>query len=326
MARRERKVVVIGAGSVGATYIYALLQTGMAEEIALIDLDRGRVEGEIMDLSHGLQFIPPVNIKAGTYEDCADASMIVVTAGAKQQPGQSRADLIRKNARLVGSICTEIGRHASEAVVVMVTNPVDTLTHVALERLGWPRQRVIGSGTVLDSARFKYMLSRHCGIDARNVHAYIIGEHGDSEVAAWSLSHIAGVSIEEYCRICKVCDYKQHHKHIAEQVRDSAYHIIDYKGSTYYGIGLSLVRISGAILRNENSVLTVSTLLQGEYGIRDICLSVPCIVGENGVVRIIDAELAPDEQEGLNRSAQAIAKTLAIAKEEQLAGAQAGSP
>ena len=318
MAQRERKVVVVGAGAVGTTYIYALLQTGMAEEIALIDLDRNRVEGEIMDLSHGLQFIPPVSIKAGDYEDCADASMIVITAGAKQSPGQSRADLIRKNAKIVRAICTQIARHPSQAVVVMVTNPVDTLTQIALECLGWPRHRVIGSGTVLDSARFKFMLSRHCGIDARNVHAYIIGEHGDSEVAAWSLSHIAGISIDEYCRICQVCDYPQHHKQIAEQVRDSAYHIIDYKGSTYYGIGLSLVRISGAILRNENSVLTISTLLRGEYGIHDICLSVPCIVGENGVVRIIDARLAPEEQEALSRSAQAIAKALAAARQEQL--------
>jgi len=320
MAQRERKVVVVGAGAVGTTYIYALLQTGMAEEIALIDLDRNRVEGEIMDLSHGLQFIPPVSLKAGDYEDCADASMIVITAGAKQSPGQSRADLIRKNAKIVRAICTQIARHPSQAVVVMVTNPVDTLTQIALECLGWPRHRVIGSGTVLDSARFKFMLSRHCGIDARNVHAYIIGEHGDSEVAAWSLSHIAGISIDEYCRICQVCDYPQHHKQIAEQVRDSAYHIIDYKGSTYYGIGLSLVRISGAILRNENSVLTVSTLLRGEYGIHDICLSVPCIVGENGVVRIIDARLAPEEQEALSRSAQAIAKALAAARQEQLSG------
>ncbi len=318
MARNNRKVVVIGAGAVGTTYIFALLQTGMAEEIALIDVDRDRVEGEIMDLSHGLQFIPPVSIKAGQYEDCADAGMIVITAGAKQQSGQSRADLIRKNAKIVRSICTQIGRYSSEAVVVMVTNPVDTLTHIALECLGWRRQRVIGSGTVLDSARFKFMLSRHCGVDARNVHAYIIGEHGDSEVAAWSLSHIAGVSIDDYCRICRVCDYVQHHKEIAEQVRDSAYHIIDYKGSTYYGIGLSLVRISGAILRDENSVLTVSTLLQGEYGIHDVCLSVPCIVGQNGIVRIIDARLTPEEQEALSRSAEAIAATLATARQEQL--------
>jgi L-lactate dehydrogenase len=321
MARRDRKVVVVGAGSVGTTYIYALLQTGLADEIALIDIDRERVQGEIMDLSHGLPFISPVSLKVGDYTDCADANMVVVTAGAKQAPGQSRTELIQKNARIVRSICTEIAGQGADAVIVMVTNPVDALTHLAIETLGWPRERVIGSGTVLDSARFKYMLSDHCGIDARNVHAYIIGEHGDSEVAAWSLSHIAGVPIEQYCRICNVCDYEQHHKEIAERVRNSAYHLIGYKGSTFYGIGLSLVRISGAILRDENSVLTVSTLLQGEYGIRDVCLSVPCVVGENGIVRIIDAELTSSEQEALTRSAEAIMKTTETARQRPTAPA-----
>ena len=310
MATGQRKVVVIGAGSVGTAYIYALLQTGLAGEIALIDMDAKRVEGEVMDLSHGLPFIPPVAVKAGDYSDCSDANLIVVTAGAKQAPGQSRTELIQKNAEIVRSICGRIAPQHSHAVLLMVTNPVDTLTQLAVRALGWPRERVIGSGTVLDSARFRFLLSRHCGIDARNVHAYILGEHGDSEVAAWSMTHIAGVPIKEYCRLCKVCDYPTHHRQIAQQVRDSAYHIIDYKGSTYYGIGLSLTRISAAILRNEDSVLTVSTLLQGEYGIRDVCLSVPCILGEQGVVRIIDAPLAPDEQEALSRSAEAIVATV----------------
>jgi L-lactate dehydrogenase len=281
-----------------------LLPTGLASEIALIDLDAKRVEGEIMDLSHGLPFIPPVAVKAGTYDDCGDAHLIVVTAGAKQTPGQSRIELIQKNAQIVRSICEQIRASGSTAVVLMVTNPVDTLTQIAQRHLKLPRGRVIGSGTVLDSARFKYMLSRHCGIDARNVHAYILGEHGDSEVPAWSMTHIAGIPIREYCEICRVCDYARHHDEIAREVRDSAYHIIDYKGSTFYGIGLSLLRISGAILRDEHSVLTVSTLLEGEYGLKDICLSVPCIVGENGVERIIAARLPAGEQEGLERSAQ----------------------
>ncbi len=304
MVKTHRKVVVIGAGSVGTTYIYALLQTGLASEIALIDLDARRVEGEIMDLSHGLPFIPPVSVKVGTYDDCADAHLIVVTAGAKQTPGQSRIELIQKNAEIVRSICEQIRGSGSTAVVLMVTNPVDTLTQIAQRHLELPRGHVIGSGTVLDSARFKYMLSRHCGIDARNVHAYILGEHGDSEVPAWSMTHIAGIPIREYCEICKVCDYPRHHEQIAREVRDSAYHIIDYKGSTFYGIGLSLLRISGAILRDEHSVLTVSTLLEGEYGLKDICLSVPCIVAENGVERIVAARLPPAEQEGLERSAE----------------------
>jgi len=310
MHQDKRKVVVIGAGSVGTAYIYALLKGGLAGEIVLLDIDKKRAEGEVMDLSHGLPFIPPVKIRSGDYNDCANASLIVVTAGAKQKPGQSRLELIRSNVEIVGSICGEIKKSGSEAVLVMVTNPVDILTFMALQKLGWPKQRVIGSGTVLDSSRFKYMLSMHCGIDARNVHAYILGEHGDSEVAAWSMTHIAGIPIKGYCAICGACDNKKTYERIAAEVRNSAYHIIDYKGSTYYGIGLSLVRISEAILRNEDSVLTVSTLLQGEYGISDICLSVPCIVDSGGVSRIITAKLDHQEQQALESSADVLRKTL----------------
>jgi L-lactate dehydrogenase len=306
----QKKVAVIGAGSVGTAYIYALLPRGVAGEIALIDVDQNRVEGEVLDLSHGLPFIPPVTIKKGDYSDCANADIIVVTAGAKQQPGQSRLDLIQKNARIVRSVCQQIAQHKSSAILVMVTNPVDALTYVALKELQWEPRRVVGSGTVLDSARFKYLLSRHCKIDARNVHAYILGEHGDSEVAAWSMTHIAGVSVNEYCRICKSCDYDDHHHRIAEEVRNSAYHIIDYKGSTYYGIGLSLVRITEAMLRNEHSILTVSSLLDGQYGIKDVCLSVPTIVGDGGIELIIDAELASEELESLRASAAAIRNVL----------------
>ncbi len=310
MPYRQKKVVVIGAGAVGTAYIYALLPSGVAGEIALIDIDQNRVEGEVLDLSHGLPFIPPVAIKKGDYSDCSDADVIVVTAGAKQQPGQSRLDLIQKNVQIVRSICQQVSKQDCSAVLVMVTNPVDVLTYVVLKELKWPHQRVIGSGTVLDSARLKYLLSQHCGIDARNVHAYILGEHGDSEVAAWSMSHIAGVSLREYCGVCRGCDYNEHHRRIAEEVRNSAYHIIDYKGSTYYGIGLSLVRITEAILRNEHSILTVSSFLDGQYGIKDVCLSVPCVIGDSGVKKTIDAELAPEELRALRASAQTIRKVL----------------
>lgn len=306
MKAKRRKVVIIGAGSVGTAYIYALLQTGLAAEIALIDIDEKAVAGEVMDLSHGLPFIPPVSIHAGDYSDCRDAHLIVVTAGTKQKPGQSRTDLVRNNASIIRSICESIKEHSTDAVLVMVTNPVDILTHIALHHLGWPRQRVIGSGTVLDTARLKYMLSRHCGIDARNVHAYVLGEHGDSEVVAWSMAHIAGVPIERYCQLCQGCVARQQHKRIAEQVRDSAYHIIDYKGSTYYGIGMSLVRISEAILRDEHSVLTVSVELEGEYRFTDVCLSVPCVVGENGIERIIDVGLSIEEDRALKASADVL--------------------
>jgi len=306
----ERKVVVIGIGSVGSTYIYALMHTGLAREIVLISRDQKRVKGEVMDLEHGSFFVPPVKIRPGDYSDCVDANLIVVTAGAKQMPGQSRSVLVQRNVDIVKSICDEIKKYDSDAVLLMVANPVDALTQVALNRLRWPRERVIGSGTVLDSARFRSMLSRHCGVDTRNVHAYILGEHGDSEVAAWSMTHVAGILMKNYCVICRGCDSKKEHENIVHRVRDSAYHIIDYKGSTYYAIGLALTRISGAILRDEHSILTVSLLLQGEYDIDNICLSVPCVVGKTGVERIITASLSENEQLALKASAETLRKIL----------------
>jgi L-lactate dehydrogenase len=314
MDKSQRKVVIIGAGAVGSTYCYALMHTGLADEVVLIDIDHELVEGEVMDLSHGLPFVPPVKIRPGDYNDCKDCSLIVITAGAKQKPGQSRLDLIQRNTEIVISISEEIRKQSSKAVLVMVTNPVDVLTYVALKKLGWSKNRVIGSGTVLDSSRFRYMLSEHCQIDPRNVHAYVLGEHGDSELAAWSLTHIAGVSIKDYCPTCNHCDFTKAHKQIEENVRDSAYHIIDYKGATYYAIGLSLVRISGAILRDEHSVLTVSTLLEKEYGLNDICLSVPCVVGKNGIVKIVCADLADNEQKALQTSANMLHNILSELK------------
>ncbi len=311
MSVEKRKVVVIGAGSVGTTYVYSLIQTGLVAEIVLIDANHKKVEGEIMDLSHGLPFIPPVRIRAGDYADCADAHLIVVTAGAKQTPGQSRLDLVRTNVSIVADIVQSIKSSDTNAVLVIVTNPVDVLTYAAVKQLDWPKSRIIGSGTVLDTSRFRFMLSRHCGIDPHNIHAYILGEHGDSEVPAWSMTHIAGIAIKDYCKICAKCDSQKTHDRIGRQVRDSAYHIIDYKGSTYYAIGLALVRISQAILRNEHSVLTVSSFLQGEYGLDNVCLSVPCVVGQTGVERIIVAELTANEKKQLADSAKTLASVIA---------------
>jgi L-lactate dehydrogenase len=285
------------------------LPAGLANEIVLLDANKRRVEGEVMDLSHGLPFIPPVKIRAGDYSDCADAGLIVVTAGAKQLPGQSRLELVQRNADIVSSICGQIKEQDSDAVLVIVTNPVDVLTYLAIKKIGWQRGRVFGSGTVLDSWRFRYMLSRHCNVDSRNIHAYVLGEHGDSEMAAWSMTHVAGIPIKDYCAVCGACDTKITYEQITADVRNSAYHIIDYKGSTYYGIGLALVRISEAILRDENSVLTVSMLLEGEYGIRDVCLSVPCVVGGSGVSRIITASLDVKEQKDLESSANVLRQT-----------------
>ncbi len=315
MQKQERKVVVIGAGFVGATYVYALMHTGLAGEIVLVDLDQKRLKGEVMDLEHGLAFVQPVEIRAGDYSDCADANLIVVTAGAKQIPGQSRLELTQRNADIVKSICDQINRCGSEAVLVMVANPVDVLTQVALKRLDWPRERVIGSGTVLDSARFRSMLGRHCGVDTRNIHAYILGEHGDSEVAAWSMTNLAGISIDEYCPVCGRCyDWETERREIEEAVRRSAYHIIDYKGATYYAVGFALVRIVGAILRNEMSVLSVSTVLDGEYDIRGVSLGVPSVVCQTGVKYVMEAKLSPKESEALSRSASILRDAIAELK------------
>jgi len=204
------------------------------------------------------------------------------------------------------------GKQQPQAVVVVASNPVDVLTYAALKRTGWSRNQVIGSGTVLDSARFRHLLSTHCGVDVGNVHAYILGEHGDSEVPIWSMTNLAGMSMDDYCPACRKCgDWGQERNRIVTEVRDTAYHIIEAKGSTCYAIGLALVRIVGAVLRNEHSVLTVSTLLDGEYGLRDVCLSVPCIVSQSGVDRIIEGKLADDEQRALHASASIIKEKLA---------------
>jgi len=308
---KPRKVVIVGAGAVGSTFAFALAQKGLAEEISLMDVNHDYVEGQVLDLAHGLPFYPSVQIRVGQKEDYADAQVIVITAGAKQAPGESRLNLIQRNAVLIANIVDEIVAQQSQAILLLTSNPVDILTHVALKRSGLPRNRVIGSGTVLDSSRFRYLLSQHCQVDVSNVHAYILGEHGDSEFAAWSMTHVAGMAINGYCKICGKCDnWTVEREKIAQEVKDSAYHIINYKGATYYAIAMALVRIVGTILQDQNSILTVSTLLDGEYGIKDVCLSVPCLVGQDGIKRIIEAKIMPGEKESLMKSASILQSTL----------------
>jgi len=298
----KRKVVVAGAGAVGSTFSYALAHSGIADDIVLVDRNTDLAVGQVLDLSHGQPFLPSVTFRAGDPSDYRDARVVVITAGAAQRPGQSRTDLLKTNAGIVGSIAEDISHQVSDAVVLVVSNPVDVLTHVALKRSGFGRGRVMGSGTVLDSARLRHLLSVFCGIDVHNVHAYMLGEHGDSEFAAWSMAHVAGMPMDDHCRLCGRCtDWMGERRRIEREVRDSAYHIIDYKGSTSFAVGLALVRIVEAVLRSQRSVLTVSTLLDGEYGMTDVCLSVPCVVSSDGVERIIDHAL-PEEELGLLRS------------------------
>jgi L-lactate dehydrogenase len=308
---KHRKVVVVGAGSVGATYSYALAQSGLADDIVIIDKNEDLARGQVLDLAHGQPFFPAVNIRTGTITDYSDAQVIVITAGVAMKAGETRLELLRRNAIIIGTISEEIAAQESQGIMIIVSNPVDILTYIALKRSGWKRGRIIGSGTVLDSARFRYLLSRHCNVDVHNVHAYILGEHGDSEFAAWSMTHIAGINIDEYCPICGDCkDWKETRRNIEQQVRDSAYHIINYKGATHFAVGMALVRITSSILRSENSILTVSTLADGEFGINDICLSVPCIVSGAGATKIVESPLTKRELSALSGSAAILRKSL----------------
>ena len=308
---KRRKVVIVGAGAVGSTFCYALAQSGLAEEVAVIDKNDSLAQGQVLDLAHGQAFFPSVSIRVGKPCDYADAQVIVIAAGLAQRPGETRLQLLQKNAAVVRSIVDDILGQKGTGVILVVSNPVDILTHVAAKRAGHDRGRVIGSGTVLDSARFRHLLSRKCEVDIHSVHAYILGEHGDSEFAAWSMTHIAGMPIDEYCPACGCCtDWTTERRQIEREVRDSAYHIIEYKGATNFAIGLALVRITGAILRGERSVLTVSTMLDGEFGLRDVCLSVPAIVSESGVVQIIECHLPEHELSALTISASVLKKAM----------------
>ncbi len=302
----KRKVVIVGAGAVGSTSAYTLMRSALADEIVLVDLDRERAEGEAMDMNHGLFFVPPVDLHAGDYDDCTDASIVVITAGAKQKPGQTRLELVSTNVRICGEIMDEITARTREAVIVVVTNPVDVLTYFALRRSGLPRSRVMGSGTVLDSARFRYTLSRFYNIDPRNVHAYVIGEHGDSEVFLWSQAHLGGIALDSYCEVCRDHVMSLDREAIMREVRDSAYHVIESKGATYYAVSLALERIIGAVLRDERSVLTVSTLVEGQYGIKDVCLSLPCVVDSSGAAHVLNSHPDEGELEALRNSARVL--------------------
>jgi len=301
------KVAIIGPGNVGSTFAFALMTSGLAREIVLIGRNRKRAEGECMDLNHGASFVPSVDIYAAGYEGCKDADVVVITAGVRQQPGESRLDLAQRNANVFKDIVPQIVKYGKNAILVVVSNPMDVLTSLTIKLSGFPPQKVIGSGTVLDSTRFRFLISQHCRVDPRNVHAYIIGEHGDTELPVWSHANIGGMLFPQYCPRCeRPCDYRRELGAIFDEVKTSAYEIIEAKGATYYAIALALMRIVGAILRDENSVLPVSTLINDYYGIDDVCLGIPTIVNRNGVERILMLELSPTEQEQLKHSAQVV--------------------
>ena len=299
------KIAVVGAGNVGSTVAYTLMLSGLVSEIVLLDINKDKAEGDAMDMSHGVSFVTPVKVTAGGYSDIEGSDMVIITAGANQRGDEKRTDLLKRNADIFKSIIDNILRYCHDDTILMVvTNPVDILTYITCKMSGFSKNNVIGSGTVLDTSRLKFLLGEHANVDKRNVHTYIIGEHGDSEVAAWSVTSIAGMSIENYFgntdngESIEMCRNEFYNK-----TKNAAYEIIDKKGSTYYAIALAVKRIVEAIIGDENSILTVSSMLEGEYGISDICLSVPTIVGAGGAERIVGIDFSDEEISGLKKSA-----------------------
>ena len=301
-----RKVAVIGCGFVGSACAFALMQHGLYSDMVLIDANRARAEGEAEDIAHGLLFAKPMNIRAGDYADAADAAMAVVTAGANQKPGETRLDLVRRNSAIMLSVLGELKKAGFAGNILVVSNPVDVLTRVAQMHAGLPEGRVFGSGTVLDTARLRYLLGEHLDVDNRSVHAFIVGEHGDSEIALWSSATVSGVPLHDFCEMRGYFDHENAMREIGESVKKSAYRIIERKGATYYGIAMAVLRICEAVVRDEKSILPVSAALHGEFGIEDVTLSVPAIVGKEGVEKIVPVSLSEDERTRLHYSADVL--------------------
>lgn len=309
--KTARKVGIVGTGMVGSSFAYALMQRGIATEMVLINDVVERAVGEMMDLSHGLSFTKPMRIIAGDYPDLAGANVVVVTAGAAQKPGETRLDLLAKNAAIFRSIVPKIVRYNPDGIILIATNPVDLLTYISLKESGLPPAKVIGSGTILDTSRFRFLLGQYYGVDPRSVHAYIVGEHGDSEIPLWSLANIGGVRLQEFAPLQNKKYNQDDMNEIFVSVRDAAYEIIKRKGATYYAIGLGLLSIVEAILGNYRSVLSVSSLMTGQYGVTDMCLSLPCVVGANGIEETLTLPMSKEEEEGFRASAEKLKETFA---------------
>lgn len=302
----NRKVGIVGCGFVGSATAFALMQSGLFSEMVFLDVDEEKAEGEALDIVHGMPFVGSIKIYVGEYQDLADASVIIVTAGANQKPGETRLDLVKKNVAIFKNIIPEIAKLDFGGVLLVVSNPVDILSYVAWKLSGFPKERVIGSGTVLDTSRLKVQIGQHLDVDSRSVHAYIIGEHGDSEIAAFSCANVSGIPLESFCELRGHDNPDDEMEEIAEDVKNMAYEIIAKKDATYYGIAMAVRRICEAIVRNEKSILPVSRLMEGEYGISDIYLSLPAIVGAEGIHSKLSIPLDEEERERLKESAETL--------------------
>ncbi len=297
------KVAVIGAGYVGSTFAYSLMTRGIVSEIVLIDVAKKRAEGEAMDLNHGLSFVRPTRIWAGDYPDCEGADIVALTAGVAQRPGESRLNLVNRNVEVFRQIVSKVTKYNQKCIFLVATNPVDIMTYTTLKLSNFPPNRVIGSGTILDTSRLRYLLGEYLDVDPRNVHAFIIGEHGDSEVPVWSSANVAGVRLKDFCPVCGKEYDSEYLNTLFERVKNAAYEIIERKGRTYYAIGLGLARIVESVIRDENAVLTVSSLVQDYYGASDLCISVPTIINRNGIREVLKMPLEEKEIEQFQKSA-----------------------
>lgn len=307
--RRPRKGAIIGAGQVGVACAYSMLIQNTFDEMVLVDINRRKLEGEVMDLVHGLPFVDPAIVRAGNVEDCAGADIVIITAGANQNPGETRLQLVGRNVKIFKNLIPDLARHCPEAIFLVVSNPVDIMTYITWKLSGLPATSVLGSGTVLDTARFRYLLGQKLHLDPRSIHAYIIGEHGDSEVPVWSRVNVAGMPLQVVNTDAGTVS--EEWQQIFEQVRNAAYEIIQRKGSTSYAIGLGVTQITHSILRNQNRVLTVSSLMNGPYGLNDVCLSLPSVVNRHGVSRIVQMELNAEEERLFKHSAHVLQGVIA---------------
>lgn len=301
----QSKLAIIGAGRVGTSLAYAAMIRKIVSEIVLIDRSRDKAKGEAMDLNHGLAYVEPIKVYDGDYSDLSGADYIVVTAGASQNSGETRLDLTRRNIEILKSIIPQILKYNIDAKIILVSNPVDILTYAALKLSGLPKNQIFGSGTSLDTSRFKFLLGQELGVSPDSVDAYIIGEHGDSEVAVYSSGDIAGIALKDFKGFSRATMKK-----IYEKTKNAAYEVIKYKGSTHYAIGLVLTEIIEALQHNEHKVMPVSTLLQGEFGIKDVCLSLPAVIGANGIERVMEIPLDKEEQKALEKSADILKNTI----------------
>ncbi len=301
-----RKVAIVGCGFVGSATAFALMQSKLFSEMVLIDVNFDKADGEAMDISHGVPFAGQMKIYAGSYDDISDCAVVIVTAGANQKPDETRLDLVNKNVEIYKSIIPEISKRNFGGILLIVSNPVDILTYVALKLSGLPENRVIGSGTVLDSARLKSALGEHLDVDSRSIHSFIIGEHGDSEIAAWSSANVSGIPLDDFCEMRGHYDHVHSMRKIAENVKNSAYEIIAKKQATYYGIAMAVKRICECIVRDEKSILPISSMMHGEYGIKDIALSMPAVLGIDGVETHVPIDLNSEETQNLIISANTL--------------------